>query len=231
MEKRLKIVLIGFIILCLICWFIDSCNQRKLNKKLVQQLTEYQIENKRFRAERQKDSSLIVTQNQTIMTQKEAIRLGLLEMDKRIKQVESQLQAKIQVRIIEKDVPYVPNGYADTTGWVKNEQGEIIRTDSISVPQRFALSDKFFNVEGEVKKNGLKIDTLAIPSKFTITYGKEKTGFLNLGRNPVVQIRTDNPYVDVTSLNNIVVKKPQKFYNSKIFMFGVGVLGGFFLAR
>lgn len=231
MNRRLKIVIIAFIILCLISWFIDSCNQSKINKKLVEQLSEYQIENKKFRAERQKDSSLIVTQNQTIMTQKEAIRLGLLEIDKRIKQVESQLQAKINVRVIEKDVPFVPNGYADTTGWIRNEQGIVIKTDSISVPQRFALSEKFFNVEGVVKKNGLKIDTLAIPSKFTITYGKEKTGFLKLGRNPVVQIKTDNPYIDVTSLNNIVIKKPQRFYNSKLFYLGVGILGGIFLSK
>jgi len=231
MEKRLKIVLIGFIVLCLISWLIDSCKQKEINKKLVQQLSEYQISDKKFRAERQRDSSLFVTQNQTIMTQREAIKLGLLEIDKRIKQVESQLQAKINVRVVEKDVPFIPNGYADTTGWVKDENGVVIKTDSISVPQRFALKEKWFNVGGIVKRNGLTIDSLNLPSKFTVTYGKEKTGFLNLGRNQVVQIKTDNPYLDVTSLNNIVIKKPKKFYNSKLFYAGIGILAGFYLAK
>jgi hypothetical protein len=231
MIKRLKSVVVVFLAMCLFSWLFYTCNQKNINKQLLRQLSEYQIENKRFKAERQKDSSLIITQNQTILSQKEAIKLGLLETDKRIKEIESQLQTKIKIKVVEKEVPFIPDGFVDTSGWVKNDQGEIIKTDSISVPVKFALNEDWFKIEGMVKKNGLKIDTLQIPSKFNVTFGKEKTGFLGLGRNAVVQIKADNPYLDVTSINNIVVKKPKKFYNSPIFYFGIGILSGIFLAK
>lgn len=231
MIKRVKIVIIGFLLLCLLSWLFYSCEQNRINKQLLGQLSEYQLQNKKFKAERQKDSSLIITQNQTILSQKEAIRLGLLETDNRIKKIESQLQTKIKIRVVEKEVPFIPDGFVDTSGWVRNNLGEVIKTDSISVPVKFALNEKWFKIEGVVKKNGLKIDTLQMPSKFNVTFGKEKTGFLGLGRNAVVQIKADNPYLDISSINNIVVKKPKKFYNSPIFYVGIGVLSGIFIAK
>lgn len=229
--KQVKYVVIGFVILCLISWGIDGCNQRKQKDELVKQLSEYKIENKFYRSERQKDSSLIVTQNQTIMSQKDAIRLGLLDVDKRIKSIESQLQAKLSVTVVKKDVPFIPTNFADTSGWVRNKDGVLIKTDSISVPQDYGLAEKWFRIKGTIRKSGLKIDTLELPAKFTVTYGKEKSGFLNLGRTPVVQIKSDNPYIDVASLNNIVVKKPKSFFNSPLFYGSVGIILGIFIAK
>lgn len=224
-------VAFGFLILVLISLLWDSCNKDKERKELMNQLSEYQIKEKVFRSERQKDSSLIVTQNQTIMSKDEAIKLGLLEVDKRIKEVESQLQAKINVVVTEKDVPFIPNGYADTTGWVRDDKGQVIRTDSISVPQDFALNEKWFQISGTVKKSGLLLDSIKLPSKFTVTQGKEKSGFLNLGRTSVVQVKIDNPYIDVSSLSNIKVKKKKSVFNSPFFYLGVGVAGGFLLKK
>jgi len=229
--KKIKYVVFAFVILCLISWGIDGCNQRRQKDELVKQLSEYKLENKHYRSERQKDSSLIVTQTQTIMSQKDAIRLGLLEKDKRIKSIESQLQAKIRLSVVEKDVPFIPTNYADTSGWVRNKDGVLIKTDSISVPQDYGLAEKWFRIKGTVRKSGLKIDTLEVPAKFTVTYGKEKSGLLNLGRTPVVQIKSDNPYVDVTSLNNIVVKKPKSFFASPVFFGTLGFILGIFIAK
>lgn len=229
--KRVLYVVIAALILILISLLYDSCNKEKQREQLVSQLSEYQIKEKVFRSERQKDSTLIVTQNQTIMAKDEAIKLGLLEIDKRIKQVESQLQAKINVVIREKDVPFIPSGYADTTGWVRDEKGNLIKTDSISVPQDFALNEKWFQIAGTVKKNGLKLDSIKLPSKFTITQGSEKSGFLKLGRTPVVQVKIDNPYIDVSALSNIKVKKKKNILNSPFLYLGVGVVGGFLLKK
>jgi hypothetical protein len=229
--KRVFYVAFGFLVLIVISLLYDGCQKEKEREKLINQLSEYQIENKVFRSERQKDSTLIVTQTQTIMSKDEAIKLGLLEIDKKIKDVESQLQAKINVIIKEKDIPFIPNGFADTSGWVRNDKGEIIRKDSISVPQDFALNEKWFQISGTVKKNGLKLDSLKLPSKFTVTQGNEKSGFLNLGRTPVVQVKIDNPYIDVSALSNIKVKKSKSIFRSPFFYFGVGIAGGILLGK
>jgi hypothetical protein len=229
--NKVVYVLLVFLVIALISLLWDGCKKEKEREALIGQLSEYKIKDKVFRSERQKDSSLIVTQKQTIMSQDEAIKLGLLEVDKRIKEVENQLQAKINVIIKEKDVPFIPNGYADTSGWVRNDKGEVIKTDSISVPQDFALNEKWFQIAGTVKKTGLKLDSIKLPSKFTVTQGKEKSGFLNLGRTSVVQVKIDNPYIDVSALNNIKVKKNKSIFSSPFFYLGIGVAGGILLVK
>lgn len=229
--KKIKDVVLVFILIALFSLLYDTCQKQKERDRLIRQLSEYQINDKVFRSERLKDSTLIVTQNQTIMSQKEAIKLGLLDIDNKIKQIENQIQAKINVVIKEKDVPFIPNGYADTSGWVRNDKGDVIRTDSISVPQDFALSEKWLQIGGTIKKTGLRLDSVKLPSKFTITQGKEKSGFLNLGRTPVVQIKIDNPYIDVSALSNIKVKKNKNIFNSPFFYIGIGLAGGIFLFK
>jgi len=231
MMKRLQTVIIVFLIFVLSAYVFDSCQKQKKYEALISQLKQYEIENKAYQKQRLKDSSLLIVQEQTILSKDEAIKLGLLEMDKRMKSVESQLSAKINVVIKEKDVPFIPNGYADTSGWVRDQNGNVVRTDSISVPQNFGLSEKWLSLNGQVTKTGLKLDSLKLTSNFKVTFGKEKSGFLKLGSKPVVQIKSDNPYLDLSSINNIVIKEKKKFYKSPLFIFGVGLASGIFLVK
>jgi hypothetical protein len=165
------------------------------------------------------------------MSQKDAIALGLLEMQKGMKEVQAQVKQKAEVVIVEKQVPYIPDGWADTSGLVKNEKGEVIRRDSIAVPTRFKLNEKWFNIDGYVRKDGLKIDSLNIPNKTTLTIGYNKSGFLNLGREAVVTLKNDNPYLVVTGMDNIIVKKKKKFWQNPIFHIALGVVGGYYLKK
>lgn len=198
---------------------------------LIKQLSEYQIGEKAFEIKRLKDSSTIATQTQTIMSQKEAIALGLLEMDKTMKEIQSQVRQKTNTIIIEKQVPFIPDGFADTSGLVRNEKGEVIRRDSIAVPQRFQLKEKWFNIDGYVKRDGLKIDTLSIPNKTTISVGYKKAGFLNLSKDAVVTVKNENPYVNVTGLDNVVIKKKKKLWQQPLFHIGVGVFLGYYITK
>lgn len=165
------------------------------------------------------------------MTQKEAISLGLLEMDKTMKEIQAQVKQKTNVTIIEKQVPFIPDGWADTSGLVRDENGVVIRRDSIAVPTRFQLNEKWFNIDGYVRRDGLKIDSLSIPNKTTVTIGYEKSGFLNLSKNAVVKVKNENPYVNVSGLDNIVIKKKKKFWQNPLFHIGVGVVAGYYLNK
>ncbi len=165
------------------------------------------------------------------MTQKDAISMGLLELEKSMKEVQSQVKQRSTTTIIEKQVPFIPDGYADTTGVVKNENGEVIRRDSIAVPSRFKLNEKWFNVDGYVKKDGLIIDSLSIPNKTIVTIGYKKAGFLNLSKDAVVQVKNENPYVNVTGLDNIVIKKKKKIWQNPLVHIGVGVVLGYYITK
>lgn len=230
MKKFNRIVYIVLAIIILVLLW-RGCEQERDRSKLISELGEYRLKEKVFEVQRLKDSSTLATQTQTIMTQKEAISLGLLELEKTMKEVQSQVKQKSTTTIIEKQVPFIPDGYADTTGIVRNESGEVIRRDSIAVPTRFKLNEKWFNIDGLVKREGLVIDSLTIPNKTIVTIGYKKAGFLNLSKDAVVQVKNENPYVNVTGLDNIVIKKKKKIWQNPLVHIGVGVVLGYYITK
>jgi len=230
MKKINRIIyVLLFIVIIVLLW--RSCESERDRSKLISQLGDYKLKEKVFEVQRLKDSSTLATQTQTIMTQKEAISIGLLELEKSMKEVQSQVKQRSTTTIIEKQVPFIPDGYVDTTGVVKNENGEVIRRDSIAVPSRFKLNEKWFNIDGLVKKDGLIIDSLSIPNKTIVTIGYKKAGFLNLSKDAVVQVKNENPYVNVTGLDNVVIKKKKKIWENPLVHIGVGVVLGYYITK
>lgn len=218
-----------FIVILVLLW--RGCENERDRSRLISQLGEYKLKEKIFEVKRLDDSSTLATQTQTIMTQKEAIELGLLELEKSMKEVQSQVKQKSTITIIEKQVPFIPDGYVDTIGLVRNENGDVVRRDSIAVPTRFNVSEKWFNIDGLVRKEGLTIDSLTIPNKTIVTIGYKKAGFLNLSKDAVVQVKNENPYVNVTGLDNIVIKKKKKIWNNPLVHIGVGVVLGYYITK
>ena len=229
--KKLNRVIYALLLIVIIVLLWRSCESERDRSKLISQLGDYKLKEKVFEVQRLKDSSTLATQTQTIMTQKDAISMGLLELEKSMKEVQSQVKQRSTTTIIEKQVPFIPDGYADTTGVVKNENGEVIRRDSIAVPSRFKLNEKWFNVDGYVKKDGLIIDSLSIPNKTIVTIGYKRAGFLNLSKDAVVQVKNENPYVNVTGLDNIVIKKKKKIWQNPLVHIGVGVVLGYYITK
>lgn len=218
-----------FIVILVLLW--RGCENERDRSRLISQLGEYKLKEKVFEVKRLDDSSTLATQTQTIMTQKEAIELGLLELEKSMKEVQSQVKQKSTITIIEKQVPFIPDGYVDTIGLVRNENGDVVRRDSIAVPTRFKVSEKWFNIDGLVRKEGLTIDSLTIPNKTIVTIGYKKAGFLNLSKDAVVQVKNENPYVNVTGLDNIVIKKKKKIWQNPLVHVGVGVVLGYYITK
>lgn len=237
MTHKLLNIVLAFIILILL-W--KGCEIQREKKDLVDQVSSYTIGEKAFKKKMQQDSSTIATQNQTIMTQGDAIKLGLLKLEGQIKEVQSQVKESQEVIIKKVLVPYIPDNYIDTTkGWYASlKSGQITKSlvdslmfHSLIVPRGFKKEDKWFSINGVVKKDGVMIDSLKIPNESSVTIGYKKSGFLNLGRTPIVEIKNTNPYVDVTKVSNIVTKKNKGIFNTKGFWIGVGVVGGILIQK
>jgi hypothetical protein len=207
------------------------------HERLLTQITAYQVGEKAFKTKLLQDSSTLAQQTQTILTQEEAIRLGILKLEGDIKKVQSQVRQKQEISIEDIAVPFVPNGYADTTGWAKRiKEGDrsdstidSLLANSIIVPSKFSKEDKWFSIDGEVQKDGIKVDSLKIQNESSVTIGYKKSGFLGLKSEPLVEIKNTNPYLSVTKMNNVVVKPNKNIFRSKLFWGGIGVLGGIFL--
>jgi hypothetical protein len=234
MTHKLLNIALAFIILILL-W--KGCEMKRDNDNLVSQVSEYQIGEKSFKKKMQDDSSLIATQTQTILSQNEAISLGLLRLDGQIKDVQSQVRQRQRVIVDKLPIPFVPNGYADTTEWAKRlKKGErtkdicdSLMANSLIVPQQFKLDDKWIKIYGKVKKDGVLMDSLRLENESSVTIGWRKVGFLNLKREAIVEVKNTNPYVDISNLNNVVIKPKSGILHKKGFWFGLGGLVGIIL--
>lgn len=207
------------------------------HERLLTQITAYQLGEKAFKTKLLQDSSTLAQQTQTILTQEEAIRTGILKLEGDIKKVQSQVRQKQEISIEDIAVPFVPNGYADTTGWAKRiKEGDrsdstidSLLANSVIVPSKFQKDDKWFSIGGEVQKDGIKVDSLKIQNESSVTIGYKKSGFLGLKSEPLVEIKNTNPYLSVTKMNNVVIKPNKNIFKSKLFWTGIGVVGGIFL--
>lgn len=227
--KKINIIVFltaGLVILFLL---VDRCNIKADNRRVISQLSEYQLKEKSFTVKRLHDSSTIVEQNQTILTQKEAIKLGLASLDNKMKQLQAQIRERSEVVIVDKLVPFIPSGWIDTTGLVRNEAGEVIRTDSLSVPKEFKLNERWFRINGYVNKVGVNIDSLVIPNKTVMSIGY-KGGFLKK-REAIVSITNENPYVNVIGLDNVVIKERRNILRNPLIMIPVGVVIGYLINK
>lgn len=234
--KHLYIIILGLCI-AIILLTIKSCQSLQERDALLTQITAYQLGEKAFKTKLLQDSSTMATQTQTILSQDEAIKLGLLKLEGDIKKVQSQVRQKQEISIEDIAVPFVPSGYADTTGWAKRlNEGDrsdstidSLLANSVIVPSKFKKDDKWFKIDGEVQKTGILIDSLKITNESSVTIGYKKSGLFGLKRTPLVEIKNTNPYLAVTKMNNVVIKPDKSIFKNKFFWGGIGIIGGFIL--
>jgi len=232
-SKVLNVVMLAIVLILL--W--QGCELKKEKQNLLSQVSEYKLGDKAYRNRIMADSSTISTQSQTILNQKEAIRLGLLQMDGEIKKAQSQVRQRQEVVIKEVEVPYIPHGYTDTTGWYKRlKSGEVSKevidsmaNNCILVNTGFKKDDKWYAMSGTIQKKGIAIDTFKLSNESDVTIGYKRSGFLGLKKEPIVEVKNTNPYLSVSKLNNVVIKKDKSIFENKLFWTGIGTLIGILL--
>jgi len=226
------IISILAIIIFMLCW--KGCELKKDYDNLLDNSTNYALLDDKFEKKNLKDSSTMATQNQLLLSQIEALKLGVLKLNGEIKIVQSQVSQKQEIKIDSFFVPFIPTHYADTSLWmarIKNGDSsryliDSLINNSVIVPQPFKMEEKWFKMYGKVQKKGLLLDSFLLTNESTITLGYKKSGFLNLKKEAIVEVNNTNPYVDVTKLKNVVIKEKKSILQSKLFWFGVGLFGG-----
>jgi len=236
MKNKITIAVLILVVLLLI-W--KGCQLKADHDNLLKQVSSYQAGEKYFKKKVLDDSSTIASQTQTILTQDEAIKLGLLKLEGDIKKVQSQVRQGQTINIDSVPIPFIPDNFADTTGWrAKLKQGDSSKAtldsllaNSIIIPKKFSLKDKWYSIDGKVLRDGLLMDSLKISNESSVTIGWKNAGFLGLKKEPIVEIKNTNPYLSVTKMNNIVVKKKKGLLQNPLFWSGVGFLGGAYFIK
>ena len=187
-----------------------------------------QSELKEFKLKRLADSSTIVTQQQLLVSEKNAVALKLVELQDGFKSLQAQIKSTTMTHFDALDVPFVPYGYADTTGGklvdtvgLNLVKREYLPEDSgyLKTPSPFAYNSKWLTATGFVGAKRIHFDSINIPNKVTVTIGekyKSNNFFYKINPfkklEPVVDIKNDNPYVNVMAASNVIIKNEKSAF-------------------
>ncbi len=167
-----------------------------------------------------KDGKYMATQRQNIMNLEDAIKSGLLEKERYMKNIKSQTRIETTTIIQEKLIPYhdTVEVYFDTVDkryWVKT-------------PAPIRYQDSFNLLSGKFTKDGFKLDTLETKNEFRVSIFDKKNGFFKKP-TPVVEIKSNNPNTKTTNIKNVTIEQKKPFYTKWWFVGSVGVLLGYFV--
>jgi len=95
----------------------------------------------------------------------------------------------------------------------------------IYVPKKFSLSQNFYSLSGQIMKNGVMVDSLRFNNELSLTIGMKSQGLFKKPI-PMVLAKNTNPFVETSSMQNIVIKNDLKWFDKKATWFAVGVLSG-----
>lgn len=221
MKKIIAIVVVLLIAFGFLLKTIGELKQEKEN--LLKLTTDFKVIVK-------KDSSTIAIQQQNILSQKEAIRLGKLELEEGMKKVQSQVKTKTITKVEQVFIGYA--GQLDSNGNEIIEKDTIVLNDTnaIKVPKRFAIDTKFYDISGQVLKTGVLLDSISFPNETIVTIGQSKKN-LFAKKESVVHIKNTNPFLKMQSMENVIIKEKTPFYKSATFLVGIGILGGLFILK
>ncbi len=209
---------------------IVTCNLLKERSSMLSNLSNYQMREKAFKLELRKDSSTIATQSQTLLSQKEAERLKILVLEDKMKKVQSQVTTKTTTGLSDVVVGWAGVIDDTTNSIIEHDTLVVADTNCLKIPKRFEVKEKFYQISGEVIRQGIKFDSISFPNETIVTVGERKQNFFSK-KESVVQIKNTNPYVKMQSMNNIVIKPKKPFYEHPIFLISVGVIGAKILTK
>ena len=215
MNKTLVIVLLLLLVIFLVCGYLSSRAELSHFKNQVSKLD---FETQKFKETIAENGSRIVEQEQLILSQKDALDLKILEIEK-LKKVQSQVIVRTITKI---DSVFIPFLETDTILVANNS--DTIDT-YLKVPMDFSILNEWYKIKGEVNTKGINLDSLSFTNKMNITIGSKSQGLFKKPK-PIVLITNENPYVNTISMQNVVVKNEIKWYNKKGLWFGVGVALG-----
>jgi len=160
-----------------------------------------------------KQGEKIAEQDQLILTQKDAIAYNILEISN-LKKVNSQVTIKTITKI---DSIYIP--IIDTVDRIVYDTTGIA---FLKLPTKFGLENEWYSLFSTINRGGLLIDSLSLFNRQTITLGLKSNGIFK-SPTPTVIVQNENPYVNISSMKNVVIKDNTRFYDKKSFWYGIGI--------
>ena len=204
------------LILCIILLFILITQLLSTNAKLneyKEQVVKFKDGEQFFIQKINDNGEKIAQQDQIILSQKDAIANNLIVIED-LKKIKSQVTIKTITQIDSIFVPII-----DTVERIVFDGQGIA---FLKLPTKFGIQEEWYSLYSTINDKGMWIDSLSLYNRQIITLGLKSNGFFK-SPTPTVMVKNENPYVNVKSLNNVVIKNDTRFYDKKGFWYGLGV--------
>jgi len=213
------------IILILYFWF-NSCERK--GSQISDLEAQMGADSTAFKRELDTKGREVFTQRSTIIKQKRTLR-KLVDKVNGIKSVNSQLRATIRTEA--RNITLVPDGEPEII-----EVHDTINTTPLHylrLPQAYGFQDKWKGLYYKIDTLGnSEIETMWFVNQPLITFGHESRKFPHNifgAKIPVVAYRDENPFAEITSMQNFIFKPEKKWYKRKSLYFGAGIVTGIFI--
>ena len=216
-NSKRNIVLAVFFVILLLTLMAGWHNIKKENQYLLSQV---ELKEQVFTKFKNEKGQTIATQEQRILEMTKE-NMKLIQTVNKFKKIKGQVQIETVTEIKEVKVPYE----------VRVET--FLDKDSnlfVKVPLPFTKNDSFYTIKGKVEHDGVAFEKVSIPNTLTITTGQVDGGLFKKDKY-IVEVKSDNPYTDITKLKNTEFKPKTKFYKKWWFGFGLGAVTSIFLLR
>jgi len=205
-----RIIFIAVIIFLLSQWFSNWQNYR-LSKDTISglnsEIKKYQLDN----------GQLVSSKQSAILTAKQ-FREQIANSDKTIKELTSKFS---KIKSVTKTVT---NTRIDT----------IVMNYTDSIPCVFERKDAIFHdhysLAYKSTQHGVEITDLAIPDSIVMVSGYKRKWFLGR-KTQTFDITHSNPFVEEETIQHIEIQEKKRFYQTDVFKIGVGLIGGFLIAK
>ena len=211
LTENWKHYLVWFIVLLLFCRVVYG-NIKTLNDYKIE-MRKFKLENLSFEDEINERGERIISQEQIILSQKDAIEQGLLEVN-RLKKIKSQVSVVTET-IID---TFIVN-HTDTI--VEYRNGDAF----LKLPQSYLYETEHLNFGAEISKIGLKVNNISIFNTSSVTIGYKSNGLFRK-KSAVVEIQNSNPYVMTNSVGNVIIKEKQNPLTDYKVWGGLGLILG-----
>jgi len=222
-NKVLLSLVVLIVAILLLVW--RSCEKDAQLSAFKSQIQKFNLGDQVFIETKDKNGEKIIEQNQIILSQKDAIAHNLLQIEE-LKKV----QSKVIIETITKiDSVYIP--FDDS--WQDEDQFDsiiiidtIFKDNIVFLPKTFSLLEEYYSLSGNILKNGILVDSLRFNNELSLSIGMRSQGVFKKPI-PLVIAKNSNPFVETSSMQNVIIKNDLKWYDKKITWFAVGLLSGF----
>lgn len=241
---NIKNIIIGALAIAFILGFITTCNKDK-------EIASLKFENGRLDSMRNAANQLVVTQRvELLKTKAEQEQLKAYsdsvfnltkKQERKIKDVIAFYQAKTNIKIVDKLVPYLDTvkqkEWEDSVKLACQNVIDYYEANTIGVPDSAKVEDTTIYASLIVKKDGVEIDSLSIPDVQSLRFVTLKGGFLKkdqegkrhlfLKKSLQVQVLHSSPYLEhISSQTYLYQEKKKAKLLPKLILIGAGIIIG-----